>query len=133
LRQFGAGARAAGKDPAAMPKLIELNVAYTDDQRAIEEMRAYWGGTFVPALFDQKIYTPKMSQKNGEVVGPDTVRRKGCFSGNADDHIRYARQHLELGFTHLYFHNAGPDQKQFLETYGRDVLPAIEQATAAAA
>ena len=32
-----------------------------------------------------------------------------------------------LGFTHLYFHSAGPDQRAFLEAYGREVLPGLRQ------
>ena len=31
LENFEVGAREAGKDPSSMPRLIELNVAYTDD------------------------------------------------------------------------------------------------------
>ena len=126
LQQFDDGARSAGKDPTTLPKLIELNVAYTDDERAIQEMRKYWASTFLPALYDQKIYTPKMAQMNGEAVGPDTIKQKMCFSANADDHVRYARQHIDLGFTHLYYHSAGPDQRKFLTDYGRDVLTAIQ-------
>jgi coenzyme F420-dependent glucose-6-phosphate dehydrogenase len=133
LAQFAEGALAAGKDPAAMPKRIGLNVAYTDDERAVEEMRAYWASSFVPALFDQIIYTPKMAQKNGKVVGPDTIKQLGCFSASAGDHIRYARQRLDLGFTHRYFHSAGPDPRRFLTAFGRDVLPALQKAMAAAA
>jgi coenzyme F420-dependent glucose-6-phosphate dehydrogenase len=62
LQNFEKGARVAGKDPAKMPRLIELNVIYGDNLEAgIAEMQKYWAGTFIPALFDQKIYTPKMS------------------------------------------------------------------------
>jgi coenzyme F420-dependent glucose-6-phosphate dehydrogenase len=126
LQQFEEGAREVGKDPSSMPKLIELNVAYTDDEQAtIECMKQYWAGTFIPALFDQKIYTPAMSAMNGEVVGAETIKQKMCLSANPEDHVRYAQQHIELGFTHIFYHSAGPDQQKFLESYGRDVLPKI--------
>lgn len=128
LEQFEAGARDAGKDPATMPRLIELNAAYTDDEEAaIACMKRYWAGTFLPALFDRKIYTPEESAKNGAVVGTDIIKQKMCLSANPEDHVRYAQQHVDLGFTHLYYHCAGPDQRQFLETYGRDVLSRIRQ------
>ena len=128
LQTFEEAAREAGKDPSTMPRLIELNVAYTDDEQgAIGEMQRYWAGTFIPALFDQKIYTPAMSAQNGEVVGPDTIKQKMCLSPRAEDHIAYAQQHIDLGFDTLFFHCAGPDQKAFLEGYGRDVLPRIKQ------
>ncbi len=129
IKNFEQGARDAGKDPSTMPRLIELNVDHTDDEEsALQCMRDYWAGTFVPALVDQKIYTPKMSQQNGEVVGADVMKQKMCLSANPADHVNYVREHIDLGFTHFFFHCAGPDQKGFLERYGRDVLPRIRQA-----
>ena len=126
IQRFEEGARSEGKDPSKMPKLIELNVAYTQDtDAAIECQKKYWAGTFIPALFDQKIYTPKMSQQNGKSVGSDTIMKMCCISGNAEDHVKYAQQFIDLGFTTLFFHSAGPDQRAFLQNYGRDVLPQI--------
>jgi coenzyme F420-dependent glucose-6-phosphate dehydrogenase len=131
LDGFQRGAQAAGKDPSTMPRAIELNVAYTNEaQGAITCMKQYWAGTFIPALFDQKIYTPKMSEQNGEAVGADTIKQKMCLSGKAEDHIRYAQEHIDLGFTTLFFHCAGPDQVAFLQGYGRDVLPKLREANA---
>lgn len=128
IRNFEESARQNGKDPAKLSKLIELNVAYTEDtDGAIQSMLKYWVGSFVPALFDQKIYTPKMSAQNGEVVGTDSVKKMCCISSNAADHIKYAQQFIDLGFTYLYFHSPGPDQKAFLQGYGRDVLPRVRQ------
>jgi coenzyme F420-dependent glucose-6-phosphate dehydrogenase len=126
LQHFEQGAKEAGKNAQHMPRIIELNVAYTDDIEAgIEEQLKYWAGTYVPALFDQKIYTPAMSQENGEVIGADTVKKTGCFSASLDDHIQFIQQYIELGFDTLVFHCPGPDQKKFIERYSRDVLPKV--------
>jgi coenzyme F420-dependent glucose-6-phosphate dehydrogenase len=126
LARFEAGARAAGKDPTRMPRWIELGVAYTDDMAAaLAFRRRYWAGTFVPALFDQKIYTAAMSAENGTAVGDDTILRSTCVSPDPEEHVRFAQQYVDLGFDNLIFHSAGPDQRAFLEGYGRDVLPRL--------
>ncbi|QBD78918.1 TIGR03557 family F420-dependent LLM class oxidoreductase [Ktedonosporobacter rubrisoli] len=128
MQNFEQGAREAGKDPTKMHRMIELNVAYTEDiEAAIKEQLKYWAGTYIPALFDQKIYSPAMSQENGEVIGPDTVKKTGCFSSDPQAHVKFARQHLDLGFDYLFFHAAGPDQLAFLKGYARDVLPRLRQ------
>jgi coenzyme F420-dependent glucose-6-phosphate dehydrogenase len=130
LENFEAGAREAGKDPTRMPRMIELGVAYTaDEEKAIEVRKAYWAGTFVPALFTERIYTPRMSEENGKSVGSDTIKKLVCISADAQRHIQLARSYIELGFDHLIFHSAGPDQKAFINGYGRDVLPRLRQAT----
>lgn len=134
LKNFEDGASEEGRDPTAMPRLIELNVAYTDDvNAAVECFQQYWAGSFVPALFDQKIYTPTMSQQNGQVVGPDTIKRMCCISSNPDDLVAYVQSFVDLGFTQLYFHSAGPDQRAFIERFGRDVLPRLRQLKPSAA
>jgi hypothetical protein len=77
LENFAAGAKTAGKDPNRLPRIIELGVDFTDDkEKAIAIRKAFWAGTFVPALFTGKIYTPKMSETNGKAVGSDTRLRQ---------------------------------------------------------
>jgi coenzyme F420-dependent glucose-6-phosphate dehydrogenase len=126
IENFAKGARKAGKDPSSMPRLIELSVAYTDDiDAAIQEKLKYWAGTFVPALFNQNIYTPAMSAENGAVVGPDSIKKTGCFSSDPQDHIKFAQQYIDLGFDSLIVHYGGPDQKGFIERYSRDVMPKL--------
>jgi coenzyme F420-dependent glucose-6-phosphate dehydrogenase len=128
LENFSSAAKEAGKDPAKTPRMIELAVAYTaDEAKAIECRRAYWAGTFVPALFTEKIYTPAMSEQNGSVVGSDTIREAACISANPEEHIKLAQRYIDLGFDHLIFHSAGPDQRAFIEEYGKNVLPRLRQ------
>ena len=128
LKNFEHSAREAGKDPRKMPRLIELNVEYTQDvETAIQYQQKYWAGTYIPALFDQKIYTPKMSAENGQVVGPDAIKKAACVSPDARDHIKFAMQYIDLGFDQLFFHSAHPDHHAFIEGYGRDVLPQLRR------
>jgi coenzyme F420-dependent glucose-6-phosphate dehydrogenase len=128
ISHFEAGARSAHKDPAAMPRMIELAVSYgSDEEQAIKSRKDYWAGTYVPALFTERIYTPALSAENGKVVGTDTLRQSTCLSADPAEHVRMAQGYIELGFDHLVFHSAGPDQRAFIEGYGRDVLPRLRK------
>jgi len=128
---FEAAATEAGKNASAMPRMIELAVAYAADRNeAIEIRKAYWAGTAVPALFTERIYTPEMSEKNGKVVGSDTIAQSACISNDPEEHVKFAQAYTDAGYNHLIFHCAGPDQRAFLEGYGRDVLPRLRQTQA---
>lgn len=106
--------------------MVELGVAYTPDTgKALEVRKAYWAGTFVPALFLEKIYTPALSEENGKAVGSDNIQQAVCISADPETHVSNARRYIDLGFDHLIFHSAGPDQRAFIEGYGRDVLPRL--------
>ena len=126
LEQFEQGARDAGQDPARMPRLVELGAAYTaDTDTAIAERKKYWAGSMVPAAYNQKLYTPAMVEQNGQLVGADTIQKAACISPRAEDHVRFAQQYIDLGFDHIIVHTAGPDQRAFIQGYGRDVLPRL--------
>lgn len=59
------------------------------------------------------------------MIGADIVKKTGCFSPNADDHVKFVNQYIDLGFNVIFLHYPGPDQGAFLERYGRDILPRL--------
>jgi coenzyme F420-dependent glucose-6-phosphate dehydrogenase len=130
FKNFDAGAKTARRKRERAPRMIELAVAYTDDEEAaIEARKAYWAGTFIPALFTEKIYTPEQSEQNGKAVGAEAIKKSSCISADPDEHVAHAQKYIDLGFDHLIFHSAGPDQQAFIEDYGRDVLPKLRART----
>ena len=129
LENFEAGARHAGQDPTLMPRMVELAVAYTDDEAsAIEYRKKYWAGPFVPALFTERIYTRKMAEENDKAVGAEVIKEAVCISADAKDHIKLAQHYIDMGFDNLIFHSADPDQRRFLETYSHEMLPRLREA-----
>lgn len=128
LSEVRRGATDAGRDFETMPKAVELFVDYTDDiEKSVENFKKYWAGALIPALFLNKIYTPAMSAQNGKVVGKDIIQKSVCISDDPETHIEYAKQYIDAGFTHLYFHSAAEDQIGFIERYGKDILPALKK------
>jgi coenzyme F420-dependent glucose-6-phosphate dehydrogenase len=124
--EFEEGARAAGRDPSTMPRLIELNVAYTNDAESIvKTYKKYWAATMIPALFTESIYSPKQAQENGKPVGAEAIKEKTCISANPKEQLEFVHQYLELGFTHIFFHSVEEDQSGFLKSFGKDVLPKL--------
>jgi hypothetical protein len=57
----------------------------------------------------------------------------GCLSPDAEEHVRFVRSYLDLGFDQVFFHSTVPDQQAFLAADGRDVLPRLRREATAAA
>jgi hypothetical protein len=38
-------------------------------------------------------------------------------------HVEWLLEYLEMGFEHIYVHNVGQNQREFVDCYGADVLP----------
>lgn len=111
-----------------MPKQVEIRVAYTDDVDAtVKIFKKYWAGTTIVATHLRNIYTPEMVAVDRAVVGYDVIRNRQCISSNPEVHTKSAQRFIDTGFNRLYFHSAGPDQYEFIEGYGRDVLPIIRE------
>lgn len=128
LSETRRGAIDAGRDFEKMPKAIELFVEYTDNvETVVQNFKKYWAGALVPALFVNNIYTPTMSAQNGKVVGKDIIQKSVHISDDPEKHIQYVKQYIDAGFTHFYFHSATQDQVDFIERYGKDVLPALKE------
>ena len=134
IANFDDGARAAGKDPEQMPKMALYNVAYTDDvDAAVKIQKQYWASTILRAMYLQNIYTPEMSAINGSVVGNDTIRNSMCISTDPEEHVKFAERYADMGFNRLYVHSAGPDAHEFIEGYGKNVLPLLKEKKPSAA
>jgi hypothetical protein len=47
------------------------------------------------------------------------------ISSDLDAHRKEIQKFLDLGVDRVYLHNVGRNQKEWIEAFGRDVLPAL--------
>lgn len=120
------GARAAGKDPAAIERTIEVKVAFDADRdRALKDTRI-WAALALPAEDKVAIHDPREMEKKAESVA-DQAHRRWLVSSDPEEHIEQIRPYIELGFTHLIFHAPGDDQSRFLQLYAKEILPRLRK------
>ena len=60
-----------------------------------------------------------------ELIDYAVTAEQAGFEKDPDEHVAFAQRYLDMGFDHLVFHCPMPDQQQFLEDYGREVLPRL--------
>lgn len=125
LDRFDKGAREAGKDPDAMPRLIQLHVSWDESQAAAEQQALKeWpnGGMNFPK---QDIRSPEDFAAMAKLVRIENFRGRVLISPDLDEHAAHLQHYLDLGFTEIYVHNVGRNQEAFIEAYGRNVLPKL--------
>jgi hypothetical protein len=47
------------------------------------------------------------------------------ISSNLEEHQREIQRFLDLGFDKVYLHNVGRNQRQWIDAFGREVLPKL--------
>jgi len=59
------------------------------------------------------------------MVRPEDFAGRMLVSSDPDLHRAHLQRFVDLGVDRIHLHNAGPDQREFLDVFGRDVLPRV--------
>ena len=125
MERFDKGARAAGKDPAAMPRLIQLHVSWAPTYAEAEAQAVReWpnGGMAFPK---QDIRNPEDFEAMARLVKPEHFHNRVLIADDLQEHLDHIQHYIDLGFTEIYIHNVGRNQADFIQVYGREIAPAL--------
>jgi alkanesulfonate monooxygenase SsuD/methylene tetrahydromethanopterin reductase-like flavin-dependent oxidoreductase (luciferase family) len=131
--EWESGARAASKDPAKMPVLVEQFVVVGNEGDA---HRAALLWNFIPRAFKGYHNIPSpvtIQQRAAAEQSAPLVYADWPVSTNPMVHIRAIDELFASGATIVNIHCGQPDQKAVLDFYGTHVLPKIKTAHAAGA
>jgi coenzyme F420-dependent glucose-6-phosphate dehydrogenase len=119
------GCRDAGKDPADFKYVLQLHLSWAaTDERAIANAMTEWpnGGMKFPK---QDIRSPIDFEQMAKLVRPEDFEGRMLISADPDQHRAQIQRYLDLGFDQIYLHNVGRNQSEWIETFGREVLPKL--------
>ncbi|GCE16063.1 glucose-6-phosphate dehydrogenase (coenzyme-F420) [Tengunoibacter tsumagoiensis] len=118
------GARAAGKDPESLDRMIEVKVSFdTDRNKALSDTRI-WAALSLSAEDKVNIHNAREMEQKAEAVA-DQAYKRWLVSNDPEEHIEQIRPYIELGFNNLVFHAPGDDQSRFLKLYAKEILPRL--------
>ena len=121
--KFEDGAREAGKDPAGMPKLLQIHVSWArTDEEALANAMTEWPNGGMP-FAKQDIKNPEDFAAIAKLVRPEDFKNRVLITSDLDVHIKNIQHYVDMGFDEVHIHNVGRNQAEFIEVFGRDVLP----------
>ena len=125
FERFEKGARDAGKDPSTLPRILQLHLSWAEsDEQAMQNALTEWpnGGMKFPK---QDIRSPHDFAQMAKIVRPEDFEGRMLISSDLEAHRREIQKFLDLGFTKVYLHNVGRNQREWAEVFGREVLPKL--------
>jgi len=123
--KFEEGAREAGKDPSKMPRILQLHLSWAKtDEEAIANAVTEWpnGGMKFPK---QDIRSPKDLEQMASLVRPEDFAGRMLMASDPEVHRREIQRFLDMGFDRIYLHNVGRNQAEWIDAFGREVLPRL--------
>ena len=62
-----------------------------------------------------------------QLVRAEDFEGRMLMTSDPDAHRAYIQRFVDLGFDRVYLHNVGRNQKEFIEVFGREVLPKLHR------
>lgn len=120
-----AGCREAGKDPDTFRYVLQLHLSWADtDEEAMRNAMVEWpnGGMKFPK---QDIRSPQDFEQMAKLVRPEDFEGRMLISADPERHREQIQKYLDLGFDQIYLHNVGRNQAEWIDCFGREVLPKL--------
>jgi coenzyme F420-dependent glucose-6-phosphate dehydrogenase len=119
------GAREAGKDPSKFRFIGQLHLSWAaTDEEALRNAMVEWpnGGMKFPK---QDIKSPLDFEQMAKLVRPEDFQGRMLISADPEKHRQAIQKFIDLGFDQIYLHNVGRNQVEWIELFGREVLPKL--------
>jgi coenzyme F420-dependent glucose-6-phosphate dehydrogenase len=123
--RFDDGAREVGRDPSRAPKVLQLHLSWAPtDEEAMANALREWpnGGMRFPK---SDIRSPFEFEQLAKLVRPEDFEGRMVVSSDLDLHRASIQRYADLGATRIYLHNAGRNQREWIDAFSRDVLPKV--------
>jgi coenzyme F420-dependent glucose-6-phosphate dehydrogenase len=118
---------------ARVPKLLQLHVSWaTTEEEALQSALREWpnGGMPFPK---QDIKNPEDFAAMAKLVRPEDFKNRVLISADLEQHTAHVQHYLDMGFDEVHLHNVGRNQAEFIEVFGREVLPRLRLGAASPA
>jgi G6PDH family F420-dependent oxidoreductase len=111
-----------------MPVYGQLTVCYGPDEvKAKDEALEWWPNTSVPGELGVDLAEPQHFEDVAGLLTADQVAEKVVCGPDAGPILEKVGAFVDAGFDHVFLHQVGPRQEEFLAFAKDELLPAIDR------
>jgi hypothetical protein len=74
----------------------------------------------------QDIRNPEDFAAMAKLVGPDSFVNRMLITSDLEKHTANIQHYLDLGFDEIHLHHVGRNQAEWIDLFGREVLPNLK-------
>jgi len=106
----------------------QLTVCYgSDEAKAKDEALEWWPNTSVPGELGVELAEPEHFEEAAKLITTDHVSEKVVCGPEPGPIVEKIGGFVDAGFDHVFLHQVGPRQEEFLSFAKAELLPAIDR------
>jgi coenzyme F420-dependent glucose-6-phosphate dehydrogenase len=126
MEKVAEGAEEAGRDAAAIRKMIEIKVSYDRDRQFAHDACNWWAALALTPEQKEGIEDPVEMERVAD-ENADRAHTRFIVSDDPDEVVEKIQPYVDAGFQDLVLHAPGEDQARFLDQFAADVLPRLRE------
>ena len=108
------------------PMLLKVQLSYAKTEaQALTEAHEQWRSNIFPSSVLSDLPTAEQMEQAAKFVTKDNIKEAVRVSADLNQHAAWLQEYIALGFDELILHNVNLQQEQFIEDFGRVVLPEL--------
>jgi coenzyme F420-dependent glucose-6-phosphate dehydrogenase len=115
------------------PAYVKVTLVWDEDaERARRTLYEVFPNTGAPGELSTELALPRHFEQVAQVLTPEQLAEQVPCGPDPEPVVEQCRKALEAGFTHLYFHQVGPDQEGFFQFWEQELRPRLAELPIAA-
>ena len=112
------------------PLLLQVKLSYDDtDDAALAGAHAQWRFNVFDNAIAAELRTPQQFEAAAKHVKREAMSDAVRISSDPQRQVAWLQKDIELGFSDIYLHNVNRRQREFVDAFGEQVLPALRGAS----
>jgi G6PDH family F420-dependent oxidoreductase len=113
---------AAGGDSSRVYGQVTVCWQASKDE-AIKTMLEVWPNSGLSGQLSQELALPSYFEAAAELVTPDVISEQTPCGPEVQPILDSIQEYVDAGFTHIYVHQVGENQQEFIDLARREILP----------
>jgi G6PDH family F420-dependent oxidoreductase len=113
---------------AGKPRIAQVEVCWAaSEQEGRRTAYEWWPNTALAGELSQVLPAPAHFEQACATVREDDVAEKVVCGPDAQRHVEAVQKFLDAGYDHVYVHQIGPAQEDFISFWSEQVLPQLRR------
>jgi len=113
---------------AGKPRVGQMTMCWArSEEEGQRRAREIWPNALVSGDASTELPLPRHFEQITQDMGAEMMTSAGQIScgPSAENHLKAIRKFVEAGFDHVYIHQIGPQQREFIEFARAELLPEL--------